>query len=167
MIKTGEWNRKRSSVKRTKLARWIFLLAALTRACRFQRATKESEIFGGEQIILLLEDYATRDESNVMKPSRRERSARVDDDQNEASSNFRASINDYPIGMVILSNVLNIISSFTATRHSHRAFTVILSRQTRHRRSWASLLTSLVDEWIDGNSFFVRYSIHNLLFKFE
>ena len=139
---------KEKTIELTKLHTEFFYLASLTRACRFQRATKESEIFGDEKILLSLEDYATRDESRLVlrNPAGENDRARVDDDQDEASSSFRASINDYPTGVVILSNVLNIISSFTATRHSHRAFTVILSQQTRHHRSWASLLTSLVDE---------------------
>lgn len=89
----------------------IFLSGALMRACRFQRATEESEIFWGEHDANYLRGLrgTPRIASSIMKPSRRERSARVDDDRDEASLNFRASINDYPAGMVILSNVLNII----------------------------------------------------------
>lgn len=134
----------------------IFLSGALMRACRFQRSTEESEIFWGEHDANYLRGLrgTPRIASSIMKPSRREGSARVDDDRDEASLNFRASINDYPAGMVILSNVLNIILR-SQPRDTARAFTVILSQQIRHRRSWASLLTSLVDEWIPCNISFV------------
>lgn len=94
-----EWLKRENEAKNDRaneIVRWTFLLALLTRACRFQRATKESEISGGEKILLSLDDYATRDESRPMlrNPTGENDRSRVDDDQDEASSSFRASIND-------------------------------------------------------------------------